>query len=322
MSKRRLNLPFFLLIAAVLVSVPLVLGFLNSLHPAFDSFTHFRLHLSMLMGLLALPLLFTKLRREGAMILLLAVFAVASTPDAFPSGEQVHAEEAARPRYRVLQMNLRFDNGSPEQALSLIAHTRPDVILLQEVSTMWREKIGYLASAYPYSIFCPHPGSAFSVAIVSRRPFIADSTPSCDPEGMMAIASVDFGGRPADVAALHLHWPWPFRQNEQIEALTDRFRGLSENAILSGDLNATPWSAASRRIAELGAMVPAPSTGPTWLYNGLPEWLRFAGLPIDQTFVKGRIAISGISRQQSIGSDHLPILIEFSIIPEPETAIS
>lgn len=322
MSKRRLNLPFFLLVAAVLVSIPLVLGFLNSLHPAFDSFSHLRVHLAVLMGLMALPLLFTQLRREGAMILLLAVVAIAATPHAYSADEHAHMEEAAQPRYRLLQMNLRFDNPSPEQALSLIAHTRPDVITLEEVSAMWQQKLGYLASAYPYSVFCSHPGSVFGVAILSRRPFIADGAPSCDPKGMMAVASVDFGGRPVDVAALHLHWPWPFQQSKQIEALSEQFHELSENAILSGDLNATPWSAASRRISELSAMTLAPPTGPTWLYRRLPDWLRFAGLTIDQTFVKGRIAISKVSRQQPIGSDHLPVLIEFSIVPEPETTIS
>ncbi len=84
MSKSRLNLPFLILVAATLVSIPLVLSFLNSLHPAFDTFSHLRIHLAVLMGLLALPLLFTKLRREGAMILLLAVFAIAVTPHVFP----------------------------------------------------------------------------------------------------------------------------------------------------------------------------------------------------------------------------------------------
>ncbi|ABY37731.1 MULTISPECIES: endonuclease/exonuclease/phosphatase family protein [Brucella] len=322
MSKSRLNLPFLILVAATLVSIPLVLSFLNSLHPAFDTFSHLRIHLAVLMGLLALPLLFTKLRREGAMILLLAVFAIAVTPHVFPASEDAHAGEAAQPHYRLLQMNLRFDNGSPEQALSLIAHIRPDVVTLEEVSAMWREKFGHIASAYPYSIFCPHPGAVFGVAILSRRPFIADSTPACDPKGMMAVASVDFGGRPVDVAALHLHWPWPFQQSEQIEALSEQFRGLSENAILSGDLNATPWSATTKRIAELAAMTPAPPTGPTWLYRRLPASLRFAGLPIDQTFAKGRVAISKITRQQPIGSDHLPVLVEFSIIPQPETVAS
>ncbi len=80
MSKSRLNLPFLILVAATLVSIPLVLSFLNSLHPAFDTFSHLRIHLAVLMGLLALPLLFTKLRREGAMILLLAVLQLPSRP--------------------------------------------------------------------------------------------------------------------------------------------------------------------------------------------------------------------------------------------------
>ncbi len=53
-----------------------------------------------------------------------------------------------------------------------------------------------------------------------------------------------------------------FQQSEQIEALSEQFRGLSENAILSGDLNATPWSATTKRIAELAADDTCPADRP------------------------------------------------------------
>ncbi len=70
MSKRRENLSFLLLLAAVALSVPLVLGFLGAVHPALDSFSHFRAHLAVLLAVLTIPLLFTKMRREAAMLLL------------------------------------------------------------------------------------------------------------------------------------------------------------------------------------------------------------------------------------------------------------
>lgn len=70
MSKRRENLSFLLLLAAVALSVPLVLGFLGAVHPALDSFSHFQAHLAVLLAVLTIPLLFTKMRREAAMLLL------------------------------------------------------------------------------------------------------------------------------------------------------------------------------------------------------------------------------------------------------------
>ena len=50
----------------------------------------------------------------------------------------------------------------------------------------------------------------------------------------------------------------------------------------------------------------------TWLHRALPRWLLFAGLPIDQVFAKGDIRVHSIRNLEPAGSDHLPILVEFS----------
>jgi endonuclease/exonuclease/phosphatase (EEP) superfamily protein YafD len=55
---------FIALAITFALSVPLVLGFLKDLHPAFDSFAHFRLHLAVLVAMAALPLLFRAMRRQ------------------------------------------------------------------------------------------------------------------------------------------------------------------------------------------------------------------------------------------------------------------
>lgn len=112
MTKARATLPFILLLAAVAVSGPLVLGFLGSLHPALDSFSHFRAHLAVVMAILALPLLFTQMRREAAMVLLLAVMAFGSTGVAhrFLGSTDEDAPKTPGPRYSLIQINLRYNN--------------------------------------------------------------------------------------------------------------------------------------------------------------------------------------------------------------------
>jgi endonuclease/exonuclease/phosphatase (EEP) superfamily protein YafD len=225
-------------------------------------------------------------------------------------------------------MNLRYDNATPGKALSLIGRTKPDVVTLDEVSDMWRSKLALLSAAYPHSIFCPYPNLVFGVAILSRRPFAAGSEPVCFERGAMAVATVDFGGQEIDVAALHLAWPWPSHQAWQIGAISEPLSELSESALLAGDLNATPWSAAARRVAEAGALTLAPSAGPTWLYWRLPGLLRFAGLPIDNVLFKGDVVVHDVRTLEETGSDHLPVLVEFSLRPardpdsEAKTAIA
>ncbi len=100
---------------------------------------------------------------------------------------------------------------------------------------------------------------------------------------------------------------------------------MAETAILAGDLNATPWSAASKRIADAAGMTAAGPAGPTWLYRRLPEFLRFAGLPIDRIFTKGDVVVHSVNRLAPVGSDHLPVLVEFSLVvaqPEAEDPLT
>src|SRR5690606_41338760 len=65
-----------------------------------------------------------------------------------------------------------------------------------------------------------------------------------------------------EVGALHLHWPWPFSQSRQIDDMAPLLAETAQTAILAGDLNATPWSAAAARIADAGDMTRIGPAGP------------------------------------------------------------
>ena len=321
------------LLATAMLSLALIAGFFGEVHPAFDSFAHFRVHFAVLLLLAALPLLFV--RRFMWNGLLAAVFGCAAIltvtgtsflPGLGPVQAAFQPKDEISPVYRLMQLNLRFDNPEPEKVLSLIGRVRPDVITLNEVSAMWTEKLALLATAYPHRVVCRIDNRAGGAAILSLRPFAQGTEGQCLDGGTFATATVDLGGRFVDVGALHLHWPWPFDQAKQIDDLTPLLAGMAETAILAGDLNATPWSAASERIADAAAMTPAGPAGPTWLYRMLPEMLRFAGLPIDRIFAKGDVVVHSVNTLDAVGSDHLPVLVEFSLrsadpaTDDPQTA--
>src|SRR5690606_2095781 len=104
----------------------------------------------------------------------------------------------------------------------------------------------------------------------------------------------------------------------EIGRLVPELRRLSDSVLLAGDLNATPWSRASRLVAEAGGLRQIGSPGPTWLYRKLPEALRFAGLPIDQVFARGSVRVHAARALEAAGSAHLPVLVEFSLdTPSP-----
>lgn len=304
---------------AVALTVPIVMGFWGGIHPAFDSFAHFRVHLSVLVILLALPALFVNgWRLIGAATIALGAGAVMSVMLAHAGGEARAAQDPADgdARYSLLQLNLRYDNASPQEVLSLIGREQPDVITLDEVSDHWKRWLKLTEAAYPHRIICPPPSRIGGVAILSRRPFSLSRKATCHDRGSLAIARVEFGGRGVDVAALHLGWPWPFGQTWQVRRLAAPLSRLGSPAILAGDFNAVPWSMTARHVAEEGGLHILQGIGPTWLTRAMPNPLRpLVGLPIDNVLVKGDLVAGTPRRLEQVGSDHLPVLVRFGIEP-------
>ncbi|MCX7303291.1 MAG: endonuclease/exonuclease/phosphatase family protein [Hyphomicrobiales bacterium] len=318
-TSRALGLIAF--VAMLPLSLALVGGFFGSFHPAFDSLAHFRIHCAAALILLAPFLLITRgLRWNGLLAAVLGVWAILNITGIaiIPGLGTVQASQEPKdglaPVYRLMQINLRFNNPEPGKVLSLIGRIRPDVLTLEEVSPMWTEKLALLESAYPYRLACKLDGYVGGVSILSLRPFAEGAEGQCLADGAFASAPIDFGGRLVDVAVMHLHWPWPFDQMNQIKDLTPSLAGLAGSAILAGDLNAVPWSAASARVAEAAGMKAIGPMRPTWLYRRLPEFLRFAGLPIDRVFAR-EVAVLSVETLEAVGSDHLPVLVHFSPVP-------
>lgn len=302
----------------VLLSVPLVLGFFGSVHPAFDAVAHFRMHLAALMIITALPALFMGLWREGLMAIVLAVMALstvlAPTPSPASAGTSRAVEPSGQPEYKLLQLNLRFDNVEQTDVIRLIAQQAPDVITLQEVSDSWRPKFTAIEARYPYNIYCPSTKRIGGVAILSRRPFALGTTPQCIGNALAGMARIDFGGRSALIAALHLEWPWPFTQAENVEELRPYFERLQGPMIVAGDFNAVPWSQTVRQIADASKTRSVDGLRPSWLVNGtLAKAARWIGMPLDHILVSDRISGMHVETLRPVGSDHLPLLLRFTV---------
>lgn len=310
-------LSVLLLVACGVAGAAIGLGFLGWLHPAFDSLSHFRLHLAALLAVGAIGLISVGFRREAFAGLALATAAFFVTPGTWldmVAGNQAKASATPdeRATYRLLHLNARFDNPDPERFLSLIARIRPDVVTVNEVSAMWRQRLETLAAAYPHTIICDSRGLVGGVAILSRRPFANGTSPECLDGGTLAVASVDFAGQPVSVAALHLYWPWPFEQPEQIDRIAPRLSDLPDVAILTGDFNAARWSETVRKVAASARMEDAGPVGPSWLPRALPDMFRRSvGLGIDHVLAGTGLVVSKVERLDEVGSDHLPVVTEF-----------
>lgn len=306
------------LAATSVVSLPLVAGFFGWLHPAFDSFSHFRVHLAVLLALCAVWLLATRVRLHGVVALALAggAYATAYPPASWHSEATATVLPGAndQPVYRLLHLNLQWDNPAPEKALSLIAQVDADVITLDEVSAPWRERLAAVWDAYLFRLDCNGDPKFGSVMILSRRPMLEAEGSGCGKYRGFAVATIDFAGQAVEVAAVHLAWPWPNAQFREVRELAPRLSRLTDDAIAAGDFNSVPWSAAFRTFVREGEFAEPERLGPTWIHDTLPKGMRrLAGLELDHVLVKRGLRLHDIRLLDDAGSDHLPVLTEFSI---------
>jgi endonuclease/exonuclease/phosphatase (EEP) superfamily protein YafD len=229
--------------------------------------------------------------------------------------DRLKVDADAVPRYKLMHANLHFDLPDPKEFLRLVGEAKPDVLTLNEVSDIWMPAVETLKASYPQQLVCTASDKIGSVAILSKRPFSGDPLNGCTHDGVLALQKVDFGGRTVMIGATHLLWPWPHEQPQQITEMRERLRaaGDAEGPLLfAGDLNAAPWSYEAKRIAAFlnADTVTIPWGG--WVYETVPEKYAWLGLPIDNVFAKG-VTISSAVRGREFGSDHLPVLVEFSL---------
>lgn len=310
----------YILNAAVLVPLlALAAGYFGFLHPAFDSLGHFRFHFLLASLVAAFMLAVAGSRRIATVIASLTTLALVLhlMPTHFVRESQRPAEGA---RYRLMQMNVRFDNQSTKDVLRVLARLQPDIVALQEVTNRWVGEFETIKAAYPYQLRCQARGKVGGVMIVSRRPFVDHAANSCGDAAGLVLQAIDLNGRVVLAGSIHLFWPWPHKQADHIATMAQIFEKAKLSGLpiaLGGDFNAATWSHAVTQIADDlgGSALRYP--GGSWAPQELPNWTKSTiGLPIDNFIVKN--LITGVVDKGGFdGSDHLPLLLEFSLPAGP-----
>lgn len=317
-TKKISSLSFAVFIIAVLSTVPLVLGFFGEVHPALDTFSHVRAHLSVALFLFSLPLLFTGLRREAMLLCFFCALSFATTIEAVRT--QISGLELPEPAkvegatYSLVQINLLFDHPEPQRVLQMIGQQNPDVITYQEASGAWEPWLKVLEGRYPYHLLCKdYPGS-WGVGILSRRQFVEGAERLCVDDGVLAAVQIDFGGQVATIASLHLSWPWPKQQPAQLNEIEPHLRAMKHPLIIAGDYNASSWSHALVRMTKASDTYDLGGLGATWMLKQLPiSWVKWLGVQIDHLLVSSNVTVDQARTLDEVGSDHLPLLLKFTL---------
>lgn len=287
-------------------------GFLGHLHPVGDSLAVFRIPLVLLLVLVVIWGPSGGARRWGRVrglrwsvvclcLALLGWHAIRSVPSPL-----VAAPAGSAPMLRLYQQNMLLSRGDSQAWRAHVASVAPDVLTLQEVSVPNRQVLAAMQAEYPHQHLCPI-GHHLGEAVLSRHPMVAGSGFCSNPDGISGVQILTAEG-PVWVVSLHVSWPWPFPQAEQISGVLPYLQRLEGPVVVAGDFNAVAWSHTVHRVA--GA-IGGHRVGPWGRSFNLPK----LGMPIGIDHVLtthpdgARLEI-----QPKLGSDHHGVLVDLSLV--------
>ena len=301
-----------LLQAAAVVTIAFSVGTLLPIdHFAIQLFTHFRLQYVVVS--LSLLLLFKYLRSPwliGALAASLVLNASLVLP--WYVGED---ETSGGVELKLLHANVLSSNTEYDRLISLLDTEAPDLVMLQEVSPDWLVALDELRADYPYSYAEAREGN-FGIALFSRVPLKSVSHFDSPPFGYPTIvASLDIDGQVLHFIGTHPMIPvrgtFYDARNEQLAGVARLLGKQAEPKILVGDLNLSQWDVNYIHLEQQGGVRNARKGFgilPTW-----PVFMPFAMIPIDHVLVSETISVTGFYSGPRIGSDHLPLIVTFSL---------
>ena len=304
---RRLALAASLALAAA-AGLAGTLGALAGFAWWLELFAHFRPQYAIVLAASGLALLALGARTPAIATLLLCAL------NALPLLHYYRPQPAPPPagvELRAALANVWFRNDDPQPLLAWLRENRPDVAVLLEVPSAWRDAIGTLAGELP------HQARAGDVVVASRLP-LRDLRllPFGDGEGAVAF-SVVLGGETVTVIGAHADWPLgpasAARRNAQLEALAGLASGSPAPVLLLGDLNVSAFSPHFARLLAAGGLADCAAGrgfSPSWPVGFPPLALR-----IDHCLHGPGLAVARLANGPRIGSDHRPLAVTVSRAP-------
>ncbi len=298
-------------VAVGLVALASLIGFAGRLHWTMELFSHFRVQYVQVSLLLAGICLWVRMNKPAAAFIAILLFNYAFV---YPLYLGKPEPKTTKPN-RAMLMNLNAANGNTEQVLAAIEAVAPDLLLLEEVTPEWAAQLETLHETYPFRVAQPQPG-CFGIMLLSKYPLDNGIVLEIGPAGVPSIIADVW--LPTGVATLiGTHPPPPISKemaalrNAQLAELPDIVANQKHPVLLMGDLNASPWSPyfrAMQKASGLDNSMKGFGFQPSW-----PSSLRLLQIPLDHLLHSPEITIQNRMIGSAVGSDHLPVVVDFAL---------
>lgn len=216
-------------------------------------------------------------------------------------------------RLRYFLANVLYSNREVARLLAAVQTERPDVVLLTETSPWWEAQVAPLARDLPHQVSIPQD-NGYGMMLLSRLPLRdGEVRYLVEPDVPSIRATLRLpSGRSITLHGLHPRPPRPGQdtagRDAELVIVGREVRRSGEPTIVAGDMNDVAWSDTTRLFQKVSGLLD-PRVGRTLLptFPAAMPWLRW---PLDYVFVSPGFALLELRRLPSIGSDHLPIVVD------------
>lgn len=229
---------------------------------------------------------------------------------------RMHGHEEEGKPLKILQANVLKLNADASRLRRLIEDEQPDIVVAAEVRKPFAEMFQDLTWHYPYQRMEACERTSYGMAVASKLRLENCETLSLDGPGSRAISfRVRHEGE--DIDFLSLHPATPNRdiasRDREFENAVQHCKGKPRNLVVLGDLNATPYCFAYKKMTKaLGLRNAREGFG---LAGTFPVFLPFSWLriPIDHVLASENLHVSDFRPGPDIGSDHLPTITTLTV---------
>ncbi|MEU3573157.1 endonuclease/exonuclease/phosphatase family protein [Kitasatospora sp. NPDC036755] len=220
---------------------------------------------------------------------------------------------ADAPRLRVATSNNFMGQVSPKSLVDLVRDQRIDVLAVEEQSDSAADAL----DAAGIRALLPHRERPVGTdtALYTRLPVGS----AADPAWPTTNLTVDVGGRPVQLVAVHTYYPLgdARRWAEGLHDLRAAAPGRTRNAVLLGDFNATLDHKPMRDLMGTGLADTHEELGaglfPTWPQDH-PDYRVPAVIQIDHVLHGPGLAAVGVSEHALPRSDHRAVVAELAVL--------
>lgn len=222
-------------------------------------------------------------------------------------------------KVKVIQFNLKPGQDNELAIANWLSEEQPDILIMQDLRDSLLERI---TAALPQLKFhCTHQ---CEVAMATRYTILYQDSHGRGGYGLTPatlVSLVDVEGVEVPIVATHLARPTfggrssPNHMVQVQSANITRLEGLLDHIardrmIVGGDMNATPWSWAGRRLQSILAVQRRTDVTPTWPVG---TWAG-AAIPIDHIYAGAAWHDVEVRRGPALGSDHYPVVVTLALV--------